>query len=378
MIPATLAEQLAGGRAVAFSDYVEGALYDPVGGFYASGGRAGRRADFLTSPEVGPLFGALVARWLDDTWEQLGRPDPFVVVEAGAGPGTLARSVRIAGPACGGSMVYVMVERSVAQRSSHADHLAGWVGERRGDELAAFAGGPQGGAGPVFASSDEIPAGVVGAVLANELLDNVPFDVVRRGGSGAERLMVVAVGDRLDPAVEPAPAAVAEVLERLAVPSGVWVPWQARARQWLTEVLARIEAGRLLVVDYGAPTAELAARPEMGWLRTFRGHDRGGHPLDGPGTQDITCDVAVDQLQLDHPADRVRLQVDLLHALGVDELVAEGRLLWAERALAPDVEALRARSRVREAEALTDPDGLGAFVALEWDIALAGHGPGSR
>ncbi len=162
------------------------------------------------------------------------------------------------------------------------------------------------------------------------------------------------------------------MLAGLGVPAGVWVPWQQPARRWLADNLGRIQRGRLLLVDYGASTAELAARPEMGWLRTFRGHERGGHPLDDPGSQDITTDVAIDQLQLDHPATRVRTQAELLRELGVDELVAEGRRIWDERAQAPDVAALRARSRVREAEALTDPDGLGAFVALEWDVGLHG------
>ena len=44
---------------------------------------AGRRGDFLTSPEVGPLFGAVLARFLDAEWERIGRPDPFTVVDAG-------------------------------------------------------------------------------------------------------------------------------------------------------------------------------------------------------------------------------------------------------------------------------------------------------
>jgi len=69
-------------------------------------------------------------------------------------------------------------------------------------------------------------------------------------------------------------------------------------------------------------------------------------------------------------ATRVRTQAELLADLGIDDLVAQGRRIWDERAHAPDVEALRARSRIREAEALTDPEGLGAFVVLEWDVAL--------
>jgi SAM-dependent MidA family methyltransferase len=372
MIPPALAAQLAGGRAVAFSAFVDLALYDPVDGFYATVGRAGRRADFLTSPEVGPLFGALLARWLDHAWLRLGRPDPFVVVEAGAGPGTLARSVRVAEPACAEALAYLLVERSASQRASHAEHLPGWVGELEGVELAEFTATPRSGGGAAFASSAAPPATVVGAVLANELLDNVAFDVVRRTSGGPERLTVAADGDDLELAVAAADEVVGAVLAGLGVPSGIWVPWQEPARRWLAESLGRLEKGCLLVVDYGAPTPELANRPEMGWLRTFRGHERGGHPLDGPGTQDITTDVAIDQLQIDHPASRVRTQAELLRGLGIDGLVAEGRRVWGDRAHAPDVAALRARSRVREAEALTDPEGLGAFVALEWDVALDG------
>src|SRR5215210_1508111 len=98
---------------------MEEALYDPERGFYATGGQAGRRGDFLTSPEVGPLFGAVVARMIDATWQEAGRPDPFVVVDAGAGVGTLARAVRAAGPACGAALELVCVDVSTAQRAQH-------------------------------------------------------------------------------------------------------------------------------------------------------------------------------------------------------------------------------------------------------------------
>ena len=85
-------------RAAPFDEVIELALYDPVDGFFGGGrARAGGR-DFLTSPEVGPLFGAVIARALDAWWDELGRPDPFTVVEAAAGAGTLARAVLAAAP----------------------------------------------------------------------------------------------------------------------------------------------------------------------------------------------------------------------------------------------------------------------------------------
>ena len=80
---------------VRFDEFMrERAVRRATGSTPDAGGRAGRsRGDFLTSPEVGPLFGAVLARALDGWWDDLGRPDPFVVVDAGAGPGTLARSI---------------------------------------------------------------------------------------------------------------------------------------------------------------------------------------------------------------------------------------------------------------------------------------------
>ncbi len=152
-----------------FDQVVDRALYDPDHGFYATGGRAGRRGDFLTSPEVGPLFGAVMARALDQWWTELGSPDPFTVVEAGAGVGTLARAVLAAEPACAPALHYVLVERSDALRARHRDHLD------LIDEPGAMAGqAGQTGGGPWVVSCAELPNGpLTGVVLANELLDNL-------------------------------------------------------------------------------------------------------------------------------------------------------------------------------------------------------------
>jgi SAM-dependent MidA family methyltransferase len=125
----------------------------------------------------------------------------------------------------------------------------------------------------------------------------------------------------------------------------------------------------VVAVDYADRTPSLARRPWLEWVRTYRAHGRGGHPLEAPGTQDVTCEVAVDQLAvLVRPPDADRSQAEWLRAWGIDELVAEARATWHERAHLGDLEALRARSRVGEADALTDPAGLGAFRVLEWEV----------
>lgn len=351
---------------VPFSRFMEDALYDSVAGFYTRHGRAGRRGDFLTSPEVGPLFGALVAERLDREWDRSGRPSRFTVVDAGAGPGTLARAVAFAGPRCADALRYVMVEISDVQRSRHAEHLEGWRGDLGVDVAAVDAYVASEGPGPGFVSASVLPSRIDGLVLANELLDNLPFDIVRATGSGTELLLVVEDGDTRS--FVPSPVTLPDEFLPIvgSVPVGTWIPWQHRAREWVRDVIGRIGTGTLVVLDYGGPTAQIAAVGDTGWLRTYAGHERGGDPLADPGEHDITSDIAVDQLSLDVAPTMMTTQREWLLGLGVERLVEEGRRMWHERASAPDVAALRARSRVGEAEALLDLDGLGRFVVLEW------------
>lgn len=374
-----LRERIRRDGSVRFDEFVELALYAPDEGFFATGGGAGRGgADFLTSPEVGPLFGHLVARHLDRRWHELGRPDPFVVLEAAAGRGALAIGVLAARPECAPALRYVLVERSGALRQRQHEHLAiGHAFDVLGPETDPD--GPAGpalgtGQGPLLCSLEDLPATpVTGVVVANELLDNVPFRLLERRGDGGSRwgeLRVTLDGDRLVELVVPATDDLARRADELAPDAavGARIPVQDAAVAWLDRAIATLERGSVLVVDYVSTTAELAGRDPSQWLRTYRGHGRGTAPLVDPGRQDITCEVAVDQLARRHPPTRQRTQAEWLAALDIDELVEEGRRAWHDAAGAPDLAAMRGRSRVTEAEALTDPDGLGAFGVLEWDL----------
>jgi SAM-dependent MidA family methyltransferase len=322
---------------ISYSAFLDAALYDDDGGFYAAVGSAGRRGDFITSPEVGPLFGAVLARALDSWWHELDEPAPYRVVEAGAGRGVLARSVLAAAPVCAAALEYVMVDRSARLRAEQ----------------------PAGGALRSAATIDA-PASVV---LANELLDNLAFDVAewRDGGWLEVRVGLDDAGAFCDVLGEP--------VDDPSLPpgrDGARVPRQAAAQAWLRHVRAHVPHGRVVVIDYARSTAEMRDAAPGEWLRTYRGHQRGGSPLADVGAQDVTCDVAVDQLAAVWTPDVDRTQAEFLRAHGLDELVEEGRRVWSERAGVGDLAALKARSRVREADALTDPAGLGSFRVLEW------------
>ena len=122
----------------------------------------------------------------------------------------------------------------------------------------------------------------------------------------------------------------------------------------------------MVVIDYVSSTPSMASRPWTDWLRTYRGHGRGGHPLTHLGAQDITCEVAVDQLAAVAALTVDQSQAEFLVAHGLDELVSAARRTWTERAPIGDLEALKARSRIGEAAALIDPTGLGAFRVMQW------------
>ncbi len=360
-----------------FDEVVEAALYHPELGFYAAGGEAGRRGDFLTGPEVGPLFGAVVARALDSWWSAAGAPDPFVVVEAGAGRGALAQSVLAAAPACGGALRYVLVERSAALRARQREHLdvvdaALAFGPTSPDGVEVDEPGPERNLGPIVVSLSDLPAAPPPVVvLANELLDNLPFRLLARAEVGWDEVLVRLEGGALVEQLVPASDLLVELAERLAPAAapGARIPVQDEAAGWLRRALDVAGAGgRVVVVDYAAGTAALAGRPWRDWLRTYAGHQRGRAPLEQLGRQDLTADVCVDQLARVAAPTLDRSQAEFLHAHGIDELVAEGRRTWAERAAVGDLVALRARSRVSEAEALLDPAGLGGFRVLEWVV----------
>lgn len=357
---------------IPFDAFVEVALYGP-GGFFSEGGGAGRRADFLTSPEVGPLFGAVVARALDAEWSRLARPDPFVVVDAGAGRGTLARTVLDAGPACASALRYVCVERSPALRAAArqllpvepAANVLGGVGDEDDDATSAIGRGR----GPVVAVLDDLPAvRFTGVVFANELLDNLPFLLLQRRRGGWDEVRVGLDGDRLVEVVLAANPELAGEAGRIAprAPDGARIPLQHAAHRWLDRALGVVRAGRVVVVDYADATPSLAGRPWQEWVRTYRAHTRAGHPLERPGSADITCEVALDQLE--RPPDLSWSQAAWLAANGLDELVDAARAAWRAGAGVGDLAALTSRSRVGEGEALVDPAGLGAFRVLEWQV----------
>jgi len=324
----------AAGGAIPFSEYMQLALYGE-GGFYTTGGRAGRRGgDFITSPEVGPLFGTVIARALDAWWRELGSPSRFDVVECGAGPGTLARSILAAQPECANAMHYVAVEISALQRALHPQSVE---------------------------SRETMPNGpITGVILANELLDNLPFRLFVFDGSWMEAFVSQSSGGQFVEVLR-TPDVVPSCLPQTA-PLGSRAPIQDAAASWVRDCLSKIDHGRLLLFDYFSPsTAEIALTPWREWLRTYRDQGRGTHYLTDPGSQDITAQVMLDQLPRGFVTST---QADFLQQWGIDDLVCEGTEYWESMMHAPDIAAMKMRSRATENKTLTDSTELGSLLSL--------------
>jgi len=326
---------------IPFEVFMDLALYDPDGGFFTTGTlRSERGGDFLTSPEVSTLFGETLARFVERERERIGQP--FEVVEVAAGSGSLIGPLKRA----------IDVEAWAVEASPAAREALGAL------------------LGPDRVGSD-LPDRIRGVVIANELIDNLPMALAQRVEGGWRERWVGVDGDAL--AMVDASAR-AEVLEWLAayageVPEGGWVEVQLAAAAWLRDVLHRLEAGAVVVVDYGDTAENLIPRRQDGTLRTYRAHHLGPHPLDEPGKTDITADVnftaLVAVVEGAGAAVELHRQDDFLSELGLGERLSELRHAELEAARSGDeMERLRLRTLKTEAETLLHPRGLGDFRVL--------------
>ena len=319
-----------------FERFMEIVLYDTDGFFGGETLRSERGGDFLTSPEVSRLFGKTLARYVEQEHQRIG--DPFQVVEVGAGSGSLLDPLLDSYP----------VEAWAVEASPAARHALESV--LPPDRVMA-----------------EMPDKVRGVVIANELLDNLPIALAQRVDGEWRERWVGLDGDGLgfvDADVRP------EVRSWLdayvgEVPDGGWVEVQLAARSWLTDVVNRLEAGSVVVVDYGDTAENLLPRRQDGTLRTYRAHHLGPHPLDEPGATDITADVNFTALLDVAPNASLHRQDDFLADLGLRERLSELRRAELEAARAGDeMERLRLRTLKTEAETLLHPRGLGDFRVL--------------
>ncbi len=267
------------GGSISFAEFMHYALYAPGLGYYSAGARKfGADGDFVTAPEISPLFGRVVAQQCAPVLRDSGDSS---LLEFGAGSGRLALDMLRALEALDALPVeYRILEVSADLRERqqlllHAElpHLA--------DRIVWL---------------DRMPAAHRGVVVANEVLDALPVERFMRRHDGVYQMRVIDEDGEFVFVDEPAP----EVLDRAVrgieghigarLPDNYISEVSLAAPGWLADVARMLEHGLVLLFDYGVSRREYyAADRNEGWLRCHFRHRVHSDPLILPGIQDLTA-----------------------------------------------------------------------------------------
>lgn len=341
---------------ITFARFMERALYEPGHGYYRrpepGPGGPGRGGDFLTAPEAHPIFGAAIGRLLEQAWDAMGRPSPFVVTEPGAGTGALAAGLLAGLRDMGSPLLGAIRHRAIEVEPSRVDRLRQRLRDAGfGAAIeTASPGGPE-----------------TGAVVANEVLDALPVHRVIGRPEGIRELMVTLDDRGAFAPLEVVPTS-PDLARRLAAEGVTLADGQVTEiclaiDPWLAASTDHLAQGLVVLVDYGAEPDDLhdAAHPD-GTLRAFARHAVGSDPFRHVGRQDLTATVDLAAVRAAAAAAGLlplgeTTQAELLARAGTTELTDA----YLRRPGATLQDALDLRSALVR---LLDPRGMGGFRVL--------------
>ena len=287
-LAALLAERIRRLGPITFAEYMRECLYHPVHGYYSQP-QSARFADYYTSPDVHPVFGRLLARQFAEMWEQLDRPSEFMLVEAAAGVGRLAKHILEFAqkklPDFYSALRYVAVERSPARCDQMAVQLAPFLQEGK------------------CHLSLEIPAHIpAGCVFSNELLDALPVHRVRQQDGHLQEIFVGNDGGTFVEVLMPlSTSAISEYFaaQHITLEEGQQAEASLEACDWIGEIARRLGRGFVLTIDYGQEAADLFDSHHMaGTLLAYAKHQASESFYAAPGEQDLTAHVNFTALRL--------------------------------------------------------------------------------
>jgi SAM-dependent MidA family methyltransferase len=277
-----LTEQIKSRGRITFAEYMEACLYHPQHGYYTRADQSERR-DYITSVDVTPVFGRLLARQFQEMWTLLGRPQRFTLVEAGAGTGRLAKQILDCACESLGEfypvLYYVAVERSAARRTTQAANLEKHIARGR------------------LVSSAELPAEILdGCIFSNELFDALAVHRVVME-SGELREIYVTMGgvngfcEELGPLSSNAISAYFDE-QGITLHEDQTAEVSLAACKWIEEAAHRLHRGFLLTIDYGHEARELYDERHMrGTLLAYDRHRVSEDFYHTSGAQDLTAHV---------------------------------------------------------------------------------------
>ena len=301
----------AAGGSIGFERYMERALYAPGLGYYMAGARKlGAEGDFVTAPEISPLFGRTLAHQVREVLALAGNE----VLEVGAGSGALAASLLCelerldALPSR-----YLILELSPDLRRRSRDTLAGRMPHLM--ERIAWL--------------NQLPPAFRGCILGNEVLDAMPVSLVcRANGELRERGVTVAEA-RFAWSARSLPEALVPRIDRSWFPFDGYCSEIQRHAQGFVKTLGDVLArGVALFVDYGFPRREYYhPQRASGTLRCHYRHHAHDDPFFLPGLQDMTSHIDFTAMAQAGAAGGLELlgyanQAQFLINCGITDLVA--------------------------------------------------------
>lgn len=265
---------------LSFAQYMQIALYQPGLGYYMAGAQKfGAKGDFITAPEVSPLFGQCVAAQCLDVLKLLPKAS---VLELGAGSGRLAASVLDAMQDAPPEH-YFILEPSAELQKRQAIFLADVLTAELFERVQWL---------------DALPQDFVGICIANEVMDALPVELFTKQKSQVQQVCVRATNDGLEYTVRDAPdelkTLVTELENELGVPfaDGYRSEVSALLTPWVRSLAKMMKKGVVLLSDYGYPRKEFYLPERVnGTLACYYQHHFHDDVFFYPGLQDITAHV---------------------------------------------------------------------------------------
>ena len=305
---------------LAFSKYMEMALYEPGLGYYSAGAhKLGTGGDFTTAPELSPLFGAAICSTLVPVLAGLKKNGlPTQILEFGAGTGKLSTSILNRLSSLGFTLDrYDIIEISPDLAQRQQEYILATVEELKLPTQCRWL--------------TELPNDFKGIILANEMIDAIPCDVIiyqngfwYQHGVGLENNKLVwKTGAPVEQKLLP------ESLLGGNFPDGYVTELHPQANAWMREVAKQLDTGLFLTFDYGFPEGEYFHPQRLGG--TLMAHHR-HHAIQDlfylPGLCDLTSHVQWSQIAravLDENADDVFLtnQAAYLLDAGIGDIALE-------------------------------------------------------
>ncbi len=254
------------------------ALYSPGLGYYNVGTtKFGAAGDFITAPEISPLFGRVVARQCKAVLEQI---DKGQILELGAGSGKLAVDIlRSLTDLKSLPEQYLILETSAdlisRQESLIREELPGLL--KNVEWL------------------NQLPESFAGVVIANEVADALPVERFERTDDAVLQMRVTADETGFDWSSKPAPQLLEAAVEKIeadigeALPGGYQSEVSLGLPDWIAQLAMCLHKGLVLLFDYGVSRSEYYSPDrDQGWLRCHFRHHAHNEPLIYPGIQDLT------------------------------------------------------------------------------------------